>query len=337
MGLRAGDLVEVRSLDEIMQSLDEQGALRGLPFMPEMVRHCGRRFRVFNEVTKICETIDKTGYRQLSGTVSLRGLHCDGAFHGGCEARCLMFWREEWLKPVAQSVAGDAGEHPVQIHRNGRPDATLAAQALEVTEAAEVPEVLLRAATTRRAEGADAETRHVCQITELKKASEPCPWWDPRPFVRDVVSGNQRLVVVLRWLLLAAFNWFQALRGGCGFPFMEQGALKKTPAVPLNLQPGELVRVRGMDEILATLDANNKNRGLWFDIEMLPSCGGTFRVARRVTRIINEKTGQMIHMAPQSPIILLEGVLCRGQFHKLCARSEYLFWREAWLERVEPA
>lgn len=336
MGFRAGDVVEVRSLGEIMQSLDEHGSLRGLPFMPEMVRYCGHRFRVFNEVTKICETIDKTGYRQLSGTVSLQGLHCDGAFHGGCEARCLMFWREEWLKPVAQPATGSAREQPVHLHRTGRPDAASAAPSQDVSAADEVPEALLRA-TTRRADGSDAESRHVCQITELKRASQPCPWWDPRPFVRDVVSGNQRLAMVLRWLLLAAFNWFQTLRGGCGFPFMEQGTLKKTPATSLDLKPGDLVRVRSADEILATLDANNKNRGLWFDIEMLPSCGRTFRVARRVTRIVNEKTGQMIHMAPQSPIILLEGVLCRGEFHKLCARSEYLFWREAWLERVGPA
>jgi hypothetical protein len=329
MEFRAGDVVEVRSLAEIMGSLDARGTLRGLPFMPEMARYCGRQFRVFNEVTKICETIDKTGYRQLSGTLSLQGLHCDGTFHGGCEARCLLFWREEWLKPVGRPSTDSATEHPVQIHRNGRamPD--------PAAGSAEVPDILLRS-TIRNGEGADAATRYVCQITELKKASQPCSWWDPRPFVRDVVSGNQRLAVVLRWLLLSAFNWFQGIRGGCGFPFMEQGKLKKTPAAPLGLQPGELVRVRHRDEILATLDANNKNRGLWFDIEMLPSCGGTFRVARRVTQIVNERTGEMIRMAPESPIILLEGVLCRGQFHKLCARSEYLFWREAWLERVGP-
>ena len=35
--LRAGDVVEVRSLDEILATLDEQGELDALPFMPEMV------------------------------------------------------------------------------------------------------------------------------------------------------------------------------------------------------------------------------------------------------------------------------------------------------------
>lgn len=312
MPFEAGAIVEVRSLHEIMATLDEGGSLRGLPFMPEMVKYCGQRFKVFHAITKICETIDKTGYRQLPGTVSLRGLHCDGAFHGGCEARCLMFWREEWLKPAAQTSAAAASSQPVEI-----------------------PESLTVATTLKSREG-DAGLRYVCQITELKKASTACAWWDPRPFVRDLVAGNERPATLLRWLLLAAFNWFQAKRGGCGFPYMDQGSLQKTPATPLALKAGDLVRVRSREEIVATLDANNKNRGLWFDIEMLPSCGRTFRVERRVTRIINEKTGYMIQMASESPIILLEGVLCTGRFHKLCARNEYLFWRETWLERIEP-
>ncbi len=311
MAYKAGEVIEVRTLDEIRATLDERGSLRGLPFMPEMVRYCGQRFRVFHAITKVCETIDKTGYRQLPGTVSLRGLHCDGAFHGGCEARCLMFWREEWLKPVEQATASAADP--------GSPD---------------IPEFLTKSAT-HPCQEEGAETRYVCQITELKKASAPCAWWDPRPFARDLVSGNQRPAAMLRWILLAAFNWFQTLRRGCGFPHLDQGNLRKTPARPLGLQPGDLVRVRRKDEIVATLDANNKNRGLWFDVEMLPSCGRTFRVERRVTRIINEKTGQMIRMAPESPIILLEGALCNGQFHKLCARNEYFFWRETWLERVD--
>ena len=44
--LRAGDLVEVRSLKEILATLDSAGTLEGMPFMQEMVRYCGKRFRV---------------------------------------------------------------------------------------------------------------------------------------------------------------------------------------------------------------------------------------------------------------------------------------------------
>ena len=41
-----GDLVTVRPLDEILATLDEQGTLDKLPFMPEMRTFCGRQFRV---------------------------------------------------------------------------------------------------------------------------------------------------------------------------------------------------------------------------------------------------------------------------------------------------
>src|SRR5215475_13657598 len=35
-GLRPGEMIEVRSLPEILATLDERGCLDGLPFMPEM-------------------------------------------------------------------------------------------------------------------------------------------------------------------------------------------------------------------------------------------------------------------------------------------------------------
>ena len=41
---KAGDTVEVRSAEEILNTLDEQGALDGMPFMPEMFEYCGKRF-----------------------------------------------------------------------------------------------------------------------------------------------------------------------------------------------------------------------------------------------------------------------------------------------------
>ena len=37
---RAGDLVEIRSREEILATLDEHGRLDGMPFMPEMLAFC---------------------------------------------------------------------------------------------------------------------------------------------------------------------------------------------------------------------------------------------------------------------------------------------------------
>ena len=58
--LHKGDLVEVRSAAEILATLDEHGALDAMPFMPEMVASCGRRFTVSTRTDKVCDTIDST-------------------------------------------------------------------------------------------------------------------------------------------------------------------------------------------------------------------------------------------------------------------------------------
>ena len=63
--LRAGDEVEVRSADEILATLDPAGSAAGLPFMPEMLKHCGRRFFVSARAERICDTISHSGSMRL--------------------------------------------------------------------------------------------------------------------------------------------------------------------------------------------------------------------------------------------------------------------------------
>jgi hypothetical protein len=53
--------VEVPSAGEILRTLDERGALEALPFIPEMVAYCGRRFIVERRTEKMCDTIQYTG------------------------------------------------------------------------------------------------------------------------------------------------------------------------------------------------------------------------------------------------------------------------------------
>ena len=99
--------------------------------------------------------------------------------------------------------------------------------------------------------------------------------------------------------------------------------------------PGERVRVKSKEEIVATLDVHQRNRGLSFDVEMVPYCGGEFRVQRRVNTIIEERTGKV--MTWPGDAIVLEGVVCSGCLSRnrlFCARSITPYWREIWLERV---
>jgi hypothetical protein len=196
-----------------------------------------------------------------------------------------------------------------------------------------------------------AEPRYRCQATELRRASAPLQWWDVRQYVRDVTSGNvgfrelvggagfwafmQLLKLRGYRLLMASYEAFQRRRGGTPFPF-KNGVLDKTPRATLGLKEGDLVRVKSHEEILQTLDTTNRNRGLRFDSEMVPYCGGTYRVRSRVERLIEEKTGRMLNLT--SDCLILDGVICQSYYSNrrvFCPRSIFSYWREIWLERVE--
>ncbi len=75
-----GDLVEVLSEAEILATLDEHGSLENLPFMPEMLKFCGRTFRVSRQAFKTC--VDDQEMRQFDTTVFLEEARCDGSSHG---------------------------------------------------------------------------------------------------------------------------------------------------------------------------------------------------------------------------------------------------------------
>jgi hypothetical protein len=331
--LRAGAWVEVRSKEEILATLDQDGKYERLPFMPEMLQFCGCRFRVAAVAHKTCDPAHKTGGRRMKDAVHLDGLRCDGSFHGGCQASCLLFWKTAWLKPVDRGPSGAPPERNQGI-----------------TE-----EQLL--ASTRLSTPASPKTIYSCQATCLFEATTPLKWWNPVPYLRDLTSGNVTAKHAAKVLVLAAMR--AALRSGVAYRLLwalydrmhvwlmgrpaprSGGAIPRgqpTPLIELHLQPGEVVRVRPNEAILATLNVDSKNRGLWFDEEMAAFCGGSYRVQARIERIINEVTGEMMEM--KSPCITLEGVSCQALYssHRLfCPRAIKPYWRESWLDRVDSA
>src|SRR5204863_614848 len=115
--LSTGDWVEVRSKEEILRTLDSQGQLDGMPFMPEMFAFCGKRFQVYKRAHKTCDTVFPVRGRRVHDAVHLE-TRCDGQAHGGCQAGCLIFWKEAWLRPLdgksphdtLARVAGRAGD-----------------------------------------------------------------------------------------------------------------------------------------------------------------------------------------------------------------------------------
>jgi hypothetical protein len=324
LDLRAGEIVEVRSKEEILSTLDEDGRLDQLPFMPEMLKYCGRQFEVFKRADKTCDTITKTGSRRMRNAVHLKEIRCDGESHGGCQAGCLLFWKEAWLTrvPIKRELASSKFQRRVNA-------SSLAAEASlhRCTE-----DHLVRA--TRKSTSPDGDG-FSCQATELLNATSDLPWWDVRQYVRDLVSGNVALGEFVRVVSIATFNTIQRYRRGRSYPFVPTPTLKKTPTEILNLRPGELVQVKSKEEITATLSTKGKNRGLWFDVEMIRYCGGEFKVLRRVEKIIDEKTGQMLHLP--NDCVVLDGVTCRASFSRerlFCPRSITPYWREIWLKRI---
>jgi len=348
LGLRIGELVEVRSEAEILATLDERGRLDALPFMPEMLQHCGKRFRVYKLAIKACDSISNTGMYRMENAVHLAGTRCDGAAHGGCLAGCLLYWKEAWLKrvepdasapattpaPASATPAATADGAPATAG-DGRAGAPTASCTLD----------LLTRATYAETPDPDGEEVFACQATEMPKAaSRHISAWDVRQYVRDVTSGNARALPMLRSLLIMAFNKYQKvskrflprrllINGGQSFRFVSGPLEGETPKEVLNLQPGEWVEIKSKEEILATLDKTGHNRGLRFDVEELRYCGTRARVLRRVNRIVDENTGKMLRLP--NDCVILEGVICPGDYHQYCPRSIYPFWREIWLRRVD--
>ena len=342
--LAIGDTVEVRSEEEILAGLDERGELDALPFMPEMLQFCGRRFVVDKIAFKTCDTVTWTGLRRMRDTVHLAGVRCDGQAHGGCQAGCLVFWKTAWLRKV--SDAGEDGPAPwpaASGSATSEPSALSSAGCSGCTRD-RLSEVALGACRPRDVGARPDEPRYSCQATELTRAAPGrMPFWDLRQYVQDVRTGNAPARKVVRGLVIGAFNLAQDLsrrtlperfriREGRRYPFI-RGTADRSPVEKLDLQPGEWVRIKSAEEISATLKPDNHNRGLSFDVEMLKYCGRTAQVLRRVDHIIDEQSGRMLMM--KTPCIVLADVTCTSDYHRSCPRGIYSYWREIWLERVE--
>jgi hypothetical protein len=263
----------------------------------------------------------------MAATVHLRAIRCDGSFHDGCQAGCLMFWKEAWLERVEPGVAKNGA---------GRTSGQTAEELSAYVDRVLVPPIK---------QETEQGTRYMCQATDILNFTQPMRFRQMDQYVRDLTNWSRRKIV--RGLIIEVFNLYQGwstrhvperlrIVGGRQYPFvvgqLEKG---KTPKDTLDLRPGDLVRIKSKAEIEATLDNTNRNRGLSFDGEMSNYCGRTARVRGRVNHIIEEATGEMIDI--KSDCIILEGVVCTADYHRFCTRAIFTYWREVWLEKLEDA
>ena len=97
-----GELVRVRSREEILRTLDAAEIVQSLPFMPEMLQFAGREMRIHARADKTCNTVDLTGN------------HASAQQHRA-PGRCALRrqrprWLPRWMPALlARGVAGATG------------------------------------------------------------------------------------------------------------------------------------------------------------------------------------------------------------------------------------
>jgi hypothetical protein len=106
--LQPGEMVEIRNLEEMRQTLDSRGRNRGLVCDIELKKFCGKKYRVLSRLDRMIS--EPTGQmRKVEGTVILDGNTCMCARAlGGCPRQEYCYWREVWLRRVGSQHAGVA-------------------------------------------------------------------------------------------------------------------------------------------------------------------------------------------------------------------------------------
>lgn len=309
MTFHPGDFVEVKTPDEILRTLDAEGAIDHVPFMPEMLEFCGRRFQVARHVVTTCLTGHGSPRSFNANDVfTLDGLRCSGAAHDGCQKACMIFWREAWLRKVEAP--------PAQSTKNAQSYVDLPG-----TER-------LRA----RLKVLNGSKAYFCQASELLKATYHLSTrlGKLRAYFWGLRAGNYNFLQILQffaiWLRFRLYLLF--------FGVYAHGSNKSSPKESLRLRSGEWVEVKSLENIIQTLNINGLHGGLSFTPDMGRACGKRYRVKGRIDKIIIDGTGEMRQLRDT---VCLEGGTCGCAYLGLgmggCSRNEYSYWREIWLRR----
>ncbi len=179
-------------------------------------------------------------------------------------------WKEAWLRPAAPAAA--AGKHPVHFpYKQGE----------------------LAALSTFANRQNDAGTE--CDLSVKRRAD--CRWHS----VAHVRPTTLRTRHADRQCQVEALFVGIELRSSTGpngsaeerdSPTMRLGPPQPLPRVSWISSPASSFGVKPKNLIELTLNSQSRNRGLYFDRDMIRFCGGEYRVKARVERVIIEKTGR---------------------------------------------
>ncbi|RVX46650.1 hypothetical protein EDD27_9542 [Nonomuraea polychroma] len=102
----------------------------------------------------------------------------------------------------------------------------------------------------------------------------------------------------------------------------------------MDLKVGDVVEVRTEAEILATLDERGELDGLPFMPEMLAYSGRRLTVHKVAHKLCDTQTRSGLRKMDSA--VHLTGARCDGSAHGGCQTACSLYWKEAWIKRVEP-
>ena len=195
-----GEWVQVKSKEEILATLDAKGRLDEMPFMPEMLQYCGKKMQVGKRAHKTCDPALGCVGRKMTNAVHLENVRCDGSAHDGCDAGCLVFWKEAWLRRRDNHADGQGAEVLKPGGNTRAPGCT--------------EETLWSSIKVPPATG-EADVTYVCQNTQVKIATQPLEFYDVRQYVEDYTSGNVSLSQLASGFLY--FVWRTVTEAGSGW------------------------------------------------------------------------------------------------------------------------
>ena len=101
--------MRVRPANEILATLNVDRKNRGLTFEPEMLRHCGKTYRVVARINRIIEEKSGEMIKLKNDCIALEGLTCQGLSSPRrifCARSPYFYWREAWLQRANDPTGG---------------------------------------------------------------------------------------------------------------------------------------------------------------------------------------------------------------------------------------
>ena len=95
--------VEIKALDEILQTLDVNLKNKGLMFTKELIPYCGKISKIIRIVKKTISDVNGEMINYSNNCIILENVICTGFISDKryfCPKSCFPFWRKIWLKRV---------------------------------------------------------------------------------------------------------------------------------------------------------------------------------------------------------------------------------------------